>query len=867
MDQKVFDVQGMTCASCSAHVEKAANSVSGVSEARVNLLKNSMEVDYDGNPDTLKQISDAVSKAGYEATPRSDKKDSAAALKADATDASEKVVKQKRVELISSMAFAIPLLYLAMGEMIGAPVPSAVSGMNGMMNLALTELLLCIPILFICRHYFIGGFRSLLHGSPNMDSLIAIGSAASFAYSVVSLYQMANAFVTGDATAAHHAVHGMYFESAGLILALITLGKFFEARAKGHTTGAINALMNLAPKTAILVKDGVEQEVPAETVVVGDVLVVRAGQSIPVDGQVIEGEGSVDESAITGEPVPVSKTAGDSVTGATVSTGGWFKMRATAVGDDTTLAGIIRLVDEATSSKAPIERLADSIAGVFVPVVIGIALVTFAAWFVFVAPGDFAVALSHAVAVLVISCPCALGLATPTAIMVGTGLGASNGILVKSAEALEGAVRATVVVLDKTGTLTEGKPSVTDVLCAGGISKDQLLEYAYALEQKSEHPLAQAIVTYAQEQLGESAASTFDVQEFSQVAGGGLTAKVGEKRLVAGNARLMEQEGISTQELASQAQQLAEQAKTPLYFALEDKLLGVIAVADKVKQTSASTIARLRAMGVKSVMLTGDQATTANVIGKELGVDQVISDVLPSQKESYIRQFQDAGENVVMVGDGINDAPALARANVGIAIGAGTDVAIESADIVLMKSDPADVATSIELSRATMTNIKENLFWALFYNTICIPVAMGLLYPFGISLNPMIGAAAMGFSSVFVVCNALRLRTWKPKNTSSATRQDAHDTKPVIDVQTKSTNDASASQKEESYMEKKLNVEGMSCQHCVAHVTQALEAVEGVSKATVSLDEKSAVVELSSDVADSALVDAVVQAGYEATIA
>ena len=867
MDQKVFDVQGMTCASCSAHVEKAANSVSGVSEARVNLLKNSMEVDYDGNPDTLKQISDAVHKAGYEATPRSDKKESAAATTADATDASEKVVKQKKIDLISSMAFAIPLLYLAMGEMIGAPVPPAVSGMNGMMNLALTELLLCIPILFICRHYFIGGFRAFLHGSPNMDSLIALGSAASFAYSVVSLYQMANAFVAGDIAAAHHAMHGMYFETAGVILALISLGKFFEARAKGHTTGAISALMNLAPKTAILVKDGIEQEVPADTVMVGDVLVVRAGQSIPVDGQLIEGEGSVDESAITGEPVPVSKTVGDSVTGATVSTGGWFKMRATAVGDDTTLAGIIRLVDEATSSKAPIERLADSIAGVFVPVVIGIALVTFAAWFVFVAPGDFAVALSYAVAVLVISCPCALGLATPTAIMVGTGLGASNGILVKSAEALEGAVRATVVVLDKTGTLTEGKPSVTDVLCAGGTSEHQLLEYAYALEQKSEHPLAQAIVTYAQEELGESAGNSLDVQEFSQVAGGGLTAKVGGKRLVAGNARLMEQEGISTQELASQAQQLAEQAKTPLYFTLEGKLLGVIAVADKVKQTSASTIARLRAMGVKSVMLTGDQATTANVIGTELGVDQVISDVLPSQKESYIRQFQDAGDNVVMVGDGINDAPALARANVGIAIGAGTDVAIESADIVLMKSDPADVATSIELSRATMTNIKENLFWALFYNTICIPVAMGLLYPFGISLNPMIGAAAMGFSSVFVVCNALRLRTWKPKNTSSATRQDAHDTKPVIDVQSKSTNDASASQKEESYMEKKLNVEGMSCQHCVAHVTQALEAVEGVSKATVSLDEKSAVVELSSDVADSALVDAVVQAGYEATIA
>ena len=866
MDQKIFNVQGMTCASCSAHVEKAANSVEGVKEARVNLLKNSMEVDYDGNPETLKQISAAVSKAGSEATPRQDASDKNTVVSEDATSAADKAILVKRNQLIASMVFAIPLLYIAMGEMLGAPVPAFLSGMNGMMNLALTELLLCIPILFINRHYFIGGFRSLAHGAPNMDSLIALGSAASFAYSVVSLYQMANAFVAGDVEAAHQAMHGMYFESAGLILALISLGKYFEARAKGQTTGAISALMNLAPKTAILFKDGSEQEVPVESVSVGDTLVVRAGQSIPVDGQVIEGDGSVDESAITGEPVPVSKTVGDCVTGATISTGGWFKMRATAVGDNTTLAGIIRLVDEATSSKAPIERLADSIAGVFVPIVIGIALVTFAAWFFFVQPQDFAVALSHAVSVLVISCPCALGLATPTAIMVGTGLGASRGILVKSAEALETAVRATTVVFDKTGTVTEGKPSVTDVVCVNGTSEFQLMNFAYALEQKSEHPLAQAIVSYTEQRLG-SKKNALNLEGFSQVAGGGLTARFEGKKLIAGNARLMDQENIDIRQVSEQSQKLAQQAKTPLYFALGDTLLGVIAVADKVKTSSTAIAARLRNMGIKSVMLTGDQATTAQVIGKQIAVDQVISDVLPSQKDSYIKQFKDAGETVVMVGDGINDAPALARADVGIAIGAGTDVAIESADIVLMKSDPADVATSIELSRATMTNIKENLFWALFYNTICIPVAMGLLYPFGISLNPMIGAAAMGFSSVFVVCNALRLRTWKPKKIS-ALDSSVNDSSGVTTVvSNQSIHNACALQGKEHGMEKKLHVEGMSCQHCVAHVTQALEAVDGVVKANVSLDEKSAVVELSSDVADNVLIDAVSEAGYEATIA
>ena len=879
MDQKTFDVIGMTCASCAAHVEKAAASVSGVKEARVNLLKNSMEVDFDGDQKTLQDISAAVSKAGYEAHPRLEQK-AAVSSETRATDAAQKEVESKKRQLIESLACAVPLFYIAMGDMLGWPVPPQLSGMRNMMNLALTELLLCIPILFINRHYFIGGFRSLIHGAPNMDALIALGSSASFAYSVVSLYQMANAFVAGDWAAAHIAMHGMYFESAGLILALITLGKFFEARAKGRTTGAIEALMNLTPKTAVVERDGKEETVSAADVRVGDILVVRAGSAIPVDGVVVEGESSVDESAITGEAIPVEKAVGAHVTGATVSVGGWFKMQAQAVGDDTTLAGIIRLVDEATSSKAPIERRADTIAGVFVPVVMVLALLTFVGWLFVFAPGDFAVALSHAVSVLVISCPCALGLATPTAVMVGTGLGASQGVLVKSAEALEGAAAVTTVVFDKTGTLTEGKPSVTDVITAEGVEKKDLIALAATLERKSEHPLAQAIVTYADMHSASvpvaqtQSEKNAELTDFMQVAGGGLTATLAGLKIAAGNRRLMEQEGVDLGSLEASANALASDAKTPLFFARDGKLIGIIAVADTIKPTSAKTILKLRAMGIQSIMLTGDQKTTAAVIGKKLNVDRVISDVLPSEKELQIRRLQESGENVIMVGDGINDAPALARANIGIAIGAGTDVAISSADIVLMKSDPTDVAGAIELSKATLRNIKQNLFWALFYNAICIPVAMGFLAPLGVTLNPMIGAAAMGFSSVFVVTNALRLRTWKPKeidvsNVGSVETQVQSgfgaQSKPVCT--TAAPVIVSTPKERKERMEKKLNVEGMSCQHCVAHVTQALEAVEGVSRVEVSLEDASAIVKLDGAVSDEALIAAVKNAGYEASIA
>lgn len=884
MDQKTFDVIGMTCASCAAHVEKAAASVAGVKEARVNLLKNSMEVDFDGDQKTLQDISAAVSKAGYEAHPRLEQK-AVVSSETRATDAAQKEVESKKRQLIESLACAVPLFYIAMGGMLGWPVPPQLSGMQNMMNLALTELLLCIPILFINRHYFIGGFRSLIHGAPNMDALIALGSSASFAYSVVSLYQMANAFVAGDWAAAHIAMHGMYFESAGLILALITLGKFFEARAKGRTTGAIEALMNLTPKTAVVERDGKEETVSAADVRVGDILVVRAGSAIPVDGVVVEGESSVDESAITGEAIPVEKAVGAHVTGATVSVGGWFKMQAQAVGDDTTLAGIIRLVDEATSSKAPIERRADTIAGVFVPVVMVLALLTFIGWLFVFAPGDFAVALSHAVSVLVISCPCALGLATPTAIMVGTGLGASQGVLVKSAEALEGAAAATTVVFDKTGTLTEGKPSVTDVIAAEGVEKEDLIALAATLERKSEHPLAQAIVAYADAHFVDANPASVrvaqtqseknaELTDFMQVAGGGLTATLAGLKIAAGNRRLMEQEGVDLGGLEASANALASDAKTPLFFARDGKLVGIIAVADTIKPTSAKTILKLRAMGIQSIMLTGDQKTTAAVIGKKLNVDRVISDVLPSEKELQIRRLQESGENVIMVGDGINDAPALARAHIGIAIGAGTDVAISSADIVLMKSDPTDVAQAIELSKATLRNIKQNLFWALFYNAICIPVAMGFLAPVGVTLNPMIGAAAMGFSSVFVVTNALRLRTWKPKEIDvSHVRSVETQVQSGFGAQSKSVSTTatpvivSAPKERKERMEKKLNVEGMSCQHCVAHVTQALEAVEGVSRVEVSLEDASAIVEFDGAVSDEALIAAVKNAGYEASIA
>lgn len=875
--KQTFDITGMTCAACSARVGKAASGVPGVSEANVNLLKNSMELDYDGNPRTAQAVVAAIEKEGYGASPRQEASGTASHSSfVDPREGAQKAIEAKKKQLIWSIVFGVPLFYLAMGPMLGWPEVPGLAGMQGMMASAVTQLLLATCVLFVNRSYFVMGFKTLSHLSPNMDSLVAIGSAASYAYSLVGVYQMALALGAMDLEGAHYAMmHSLYFDSAGTILVLITLGKYFEARAKGKTTSAISALMDLAPKTARVRRNGQEVEVPTDEVLVGDIVVVRAGESVPVDGIIREGSASIDESAITGEPVPAEKGVGDRVTGATVSQRGWFAMEATAVGDDTALASIIRLVDEATSSKAPIERQADKIAGVFVPVVMAIAAVTFLGWIAIFAPGDFATAFNHAVSVLVISCPCALGLATPTAIMVGTERGAKVGILIKSAEALEGACDLDTVVLDKTGTITEGKPRVTDVRLAAGVDEVELARVAAALERKSEHPLAQAICDYVDE-THAGADKDVDSAGFEQVAGGGVRAQVDGAPAIAGNARLMASAGVDVSALAPQADELAAQAKTPLYFALGGRALGLLGVADVVKETSASAVARLRRMGVRTIMLTGDQAKTAEAVARQVGIDEVVAGVLPSQKEQKVRELQGQGHKVAMVGDGINDAPALARADVGIAIGAGTDVAISSADVVLMHSDPADVATAIELSHATMRDIRQNLFWALFYNAICIPVAMGVLSPLGVTLNPMVGAAAMGFSSVFVVSNALRLFAWKP-NQANEDNVAPVDTKviPAVaerdDAATADVRNAAAAgaatNERSTAMEKKLNVEGMMCDHCVAHVTKALEGVPGVSSVKVSLADKDAVVEAAPEVTDEALVAAVKDAGYEATVA
>ena len=864
--RETFDIQGMTCAACSARVQRAASDVPGVTEANVNLLKNSMELDFDGTDATAAAVVAAIGGAGYGVLRRSAAGRGGAGASAPAPgELARKAADEKLRQLVVSLAFSVPLFYVAMGPMFGWPEVPGLDGMENMMAAALTQLLLCVPILLVNRHYFVTGFKTLWHRAPNMDTLIALGSAASFAYSVVSLYRMAWAFGAMDMTTAHEAMHGLYLDSAGMILALIDLGKYFEARAKGKTCDAIAALMDLAPKTATVVRDGAEVSVPTEDVRAGERVIVRAGQSVPVDGVVLEGSASIDESAITGEPVPVEKGVGDRVTAATVSGRGWIAVEATAVGEDTTLAGIIRLVDEATSSKAPIERMADKIAGVFVPVVMAIAAVAFVAWMAISA--DFATALNHAISILVISCPCALGLATPTAIMVGTGRGAANGVLIKSAEALETACSVDYVVLDKTGTVTAGRPRVTDVELAAGVSQAELVRVAAALERKSEHPLAEAVCAYADE-VCPGVDVDACVEGFEQVAGGGLAGTVDGRRVLAGNARLMEKNGVCLGVFAQRADVLAAEAKTPLFFAVGGRVLGLVAVADPVKPTSAGAVSRLRALGAKTLLLTGDARLTAEAVARKVGVDEVVAGVLPSQKELRVRELQRAGQRVAMVGDGINDAPALARADVGIAIGAGTDVAIGSADVVLMRSDPADVALAMELSRATMRNIRQNLFWALFYNSICIPVAAGVLVPCGITLNPMIGAAAMGFSSVFVVGNALRLRTWKPSERKGrGATPVAAPAVTVTETGAEAGTEAATQPEGRTTMEKKLNVEGMMCQHCVAHVKGALEGVEGVGEVTVDLEAGTATAACAEGVTDEALIAAVKGAGYEASMA
>lgn len=859
MKHEQYNVTGMTCAACSSRVEKSVKSLSGVNGVSVNLLKNSMVVDYDDNALGSKDIIEAVVNAGYGAAVQSDEKGKGTAKTGGASDEARKEYENMKRRVIWSFVFTIPLFYISMGHMMGWPLPSIFLGTENAMIYALTLFLLLLPVIMINSKYFKNGFKTLFYGSPNMDSLIALGSGASLVYGIYALYKISYGFGQGDMAMVSQFSHDLYFEGAGTILTLITLGKFFEARAKGRTTDAISKLLDLAPKTATVLRDGNESVVPVEDVVKGDILIVKAGECVPVDGVIMDGHASLDESAITGESIPVDKMAGDKVIGATINKSGYFKMEATKVGDETALSQIIRLVDEATSSKAPIAKLADKVAGVFVPVVIAVAIISAIVWLIVGASFEFA--LTIAVSVLVVSCPCALGLATPTAIMVGTGRGASNGILIKSAEALETAHSVNTVVLDKTGTITEGRPRVTDIKSMNGSSLDELLTLAASLEKLSEHPLSKAIV----EEAEGKGVSYLPVSDFEQVPGGGIKGVIAGDVSIAGNLRMMRNYDVSTSEIESLQDEMARAGKTPLFFARGGNILGMIAVADTVKPTSREAVAELKEMGLEVVMLTGDHKMTAEAIRREVGVDRVIAEVLPEDKEEEIRKIQAEGKSVAMVGDGINDAPALARADVGIAIGAGTDVAMESADIVLMKNDLLDVVGAIELSKATIKNIKENLFWAFFYNIICIPVAAGCYYAaFGLKMNPMIAALAMSFSSVFVVSNALRLRFFKPKHGSAVRRIDtaSHD---IASEDEKIENDSTKGTDGGDKMKKELSVEGMMCQNCVKHVKHALEGISGVSEVDVSLDEKKASVVVDSSVSDDVLKNAVTDAGYEVT--
>lgn len=840
-----FRVGGMSCAACSAHVEKSVSAVPGVSMVQVNLLAGSMTVEYDEAVCDAGKIIAAVVSGGYTAAVDDGKQQSAPAQSAQADEALGEMKKR----IIVSAVFMIVLMYFSMGEMIGLPLPSYAAGMDGMFALALTELVLTIPIVLINRKYYINGFKTLLHRAPTMDALIAVGSGAALVYGIYALVRIGTA---PTPEAAHSFMHDLYFESAGMILTLVTLGKFFEARAKRKTGEAIAALMDLRPQTAEVIRGGRAIQLPIEQVQTGDLVVVRGGQSVPVDGVITEGSAFLDESAITGESMPVERHVGGTVIGATVSKSGYFVMRASRVGDDTTLSQIIRLVEEAGASKAPIAKLADKVAGVFVPVVMCIALVTAVIWLLAGETPSFA--LTRAISVLVISCPCALGLATPVAIMVGTGVGAKNGVLFQSAEALENLHNVTSAIMDKTGTVTEGRPVVTDVQ-TWGVETEELLSLALSLEKRSDHPLADAIVRYAL----EKGAKERRVTDFEMVEGQGIRAAVDGVPCMAGNQRMLLANGLAlSRSMQELGEKLADAGKTPLFFAANRQVVGTFAVADVLKPTSRAAVRALESMGIEVTLLTGDNKKTAQTIASELGVREVIAEVLPQDKERIVREKQAAGRRVAMIGDGINDAPALARADVGIAIGAGTDVAISSADVVLMKSDLMDAVDAIRLSRQTIRNIRQNLFWAFFYNCIGIPIAAGALWvPFGIKLSPMIGAAAMSLSSVCVVSNALRLRFFK----AGERVKQAGD--PIVLPHSEQPNPSeTAKNKEENVMEKTIRVEGMMCMHCVAHVKKALEELPGVT-AEVDLDGGRAVVRAEQLPDDAALTSAVTEAGYK----
>lgn len=839
MKKETYDITGMTCSACSSRVEKCVSALEGADKVSVNLLTNSMQIEYEEDKLGETEIIRTVEKAGYGASLR-DKNAKKAVPQSGNRETENQSTMQKEAENLKkrfciSLIFLIPLMYISMHHMFyewfGLPVPAVITkyfhGNENVITFSFSQFLLLLPILYMNQKYFKVGFKTLFHGSPNMDSLIAIGSGAAVVYGCFVIFKLGRALGMQDMQVLKQYGMEVYFESAGTILTLITLGKYLEARSKGKTSEAITKLMDLAPKTAVVEREGMEETIGVEEVEIGDIVLVRSGAAIPVDGVIIEGNGSIDEAAITGESIPVDKKEGDTVVGATINKAGFFKFRATKVGDDTTLSQIIHLVEEASASKAPIAKMADKIAGIFVPVVIGIALLSAAVW-LFVGAG-FEFALSIGISVLVISCPCALGLATPVAIMVGTGKGAQLGILIKSGEALETAHDLDAIVLDKTGTITEGKPVVTDILPMG-ITEEELLKTAVCLEKPSEHPLAQAIVNYGTEkEVVEETA-----EGFVTLPGKGVEAKINGRQYYAGNRTLMEEKKISVEPAEEQLYRLAGEGKTPLLFSDGKEIIGLIAVADVAKKTSRSAIEKFKKMGIDVIMLTGDNEVTAKAVQKQLGIPKVIADVLPDQKEQVIASLQSEGKKVAMVGDGINDAPALTRADVGIAIGAGTDVALESADVVLMKNDLLDVYQAIRLSKKVILNIKENLFWAFFYNSIGIPLAAGVFYhSFGLKLNPMFGSAAMALSSVCVVTNALRIKRFKEDKEMFGKKK--------CDVE--------------------MKVEGMSCGHCSARVEEALNAIEGV-KAEVDLKKKTAYVTLEGEVADDVLKKAVEDAGY-----
>ena len=857
-----FDVTGMTCSACSSRVEKCVSKLEGVNEVSVNLLTNSMQVEFNDAVIQEQGIIDAVVHAGYGASVQGKKKasDTRESLKENKKNPVQEHMEYMKKRTIWSFIFLIPLMYVSMGHMIGLPLPGFLHGTVNAVGFAMTQFLLCIPVIYINRAYYTKGFSTLLHGAPNMDTLIAVGSAASLVYGVFAIYRMGYGLGVQDMDLVNRYLHDLYFESAVMILALINIGKYLEARSKGKTSEAINKLMDMAPKTAFVERNGTVVEIPAEEIQIGDILQVKPGSSVPADGVVLEGVTSIDEAAITGESIPVQKVPGDSVIAATMNKAGFFRMKASKVGDDTTFSQIIRLVEDASASKAPIAKIADKIAGVFVPIVMTIALITAVVWLL--AGAEFEFALSCAISVLVISCPCALGLATPVAIMVGTGKGAENGILIKSGEALEVTHNIQSVVLDKTGTITQGKPAVTDI---HGVKTDskELLKIAAAMEKKSEHPLAEAVLAKAEEEK----ISLPEALEFSAVAGMGIEAVIEGKKYYAGNLRLMKEKGIDCTGIKDYLETLTGEGKTPLLFADEKELLGVVGAADIVKPTSAQAIRELKKMGIQVIMLTGDNERTAKAIQRQLDIDTVIAEVLPQDKEREVAKLQENGQKVAMVGDGINDAPALARADVGIAIGAGTDVAIESADIVLMKNDLLDVVTAISLSKAVIRNIKENLFWAFFYNVCGIPLAAGVFYTaLGLKLSPMFGAAAMSLSSLFVVSNALRLRFFHVLKKPQKEEDGIVQTTEKINGQTGkkqivNTSAEAVENKEEMNMYT-MKIEGMMCPHCQAAVTKALNGIEGV-KAEVDLEKKEAYVEAADSVSKEELTKAVVDAGYE----